>query len=87
MKFTPKAKVQEELQLDSLPTRRDAASLQIMHYMVNENVPANLQTHKPKMRSEVHGARTRNATSKTLDQPKYGCNPPKIHFYQDQYPC
>ncbi len=38
--------------------------------MVNENAPAHLQTLKPKMHSEIHGASTRNATSKTLDKPK-----------------
>ncbi len=41
-----------------------------MHHMVNENAPAHLQTLNPKMFSEVHSASTRNATSKTLDQPK-----------------
>ncbi len=70
IKFTPKVKVREELQLDSLAARHDAASLQIMHRMVNENAPAHLQTLKPKMHSEVHGASTRNPTCKTLDQPK-----------------
>ncbi len=70
MKFTPKVKVQAELYLDSLVARRDAASLQIIFCMVNENAPAHLQTLKPKMRSEVHVASIRNTTSKTLDQPK-----------------
>ncbi len=70
MKFTPKVKVREELQLDSLVARCDAASLQIMHRIVNKNAPAHLQTLKPKMLSEVHGVNTRNATSKTLGQPK-----------------
>ncbi len=69
-KFTPKVKVREELLLDSLAARCDAASLQIMYRMVNENAPAHLQTLKPKMHSEVHGASIRNATSKTLNQPK-----------------
>ncbi len=69
MKFTPKVKVREELQLDSLAATRDAASLQIMHRMVNENAPAHLETLKPKM-SGIHGASTRNAISKILDQPK-----------------
>ncbi len=68
MKFSLKVNVREELQLDSLAGRRDAASLQIMHRMVN--APAHLQTLKLKMCSDVHGASTRNATSKTLDQPK-----------------
>ncbi len=47
--------------------RRDAASLQIMHCMVNENTPSHLQTLKPKLYSDVHGASIRNATSKTND--------------------
>ncbi len=58
------------LQLDSLAARCDAASLQMMHRMANENAPAHLQTLKPKMCREVHGASTRNANSKTLNQPK-----------------
>ncbi len=42
MTFTPKVKVRKELQLDSLDARCDAASLPIMHRMVNENAPAYL---------------------------------------------
>ncbi len=56
--------------MDSLAARHDDASLQIMHRIVNGNALDHLQTLKPKMRSEVHGASTRSATSKTLDQPK-----------------
>ncbi len=42
----------------------------MMHDMVNENAPAHLQTLKPKMRNEVHGARSKNADSQTQDQHK-----------------
>ncbi len=70
MKFIPKVRVQEEVQLNSLATRHDVASLQIIYHMVNENTPAHLQTIKSKMRSDSHVASTRKATSKTLDQPK-----------------
>ena len=70
MKYTPKTNVNAELQLDSLATRRKASSLQIMHRMVNDNVPEHLQTLKPRLRREVHSTGTRNTTNKTLDQPK-----------------
>ncbi len=70
MKFTPKVKFQEEVQLNSLIARHDAASLQVMHCIVNENAPAYLQTLKLKMYSEIHSASNRKATNKSLDPPK-----------------
>ncbi len=69
-----------------MAARRDAASLQIKHCMVNENAPVHLQTLKLKMHSEAHGASTRNATSKTTDQSKVWLQSTQNSFYQEQYP-
>ncbi len=55
---------------DSLTSRFTAASLQIMQHTVNKNALSHLQPFKPQMRSDIHGANTRKATNKTLNQPK-----------------